>query len=107
MNTQHLPKYPPTQMYVIHEDEEFAWLEVSIEVLSELKIAHRISGSSYRSGETVYIGEYVDLPIFMETWLMHYDRTPDDYRYFRQHCKNVGDGQCAYIRSLPRFSNED
>ena len=47
-------------------DSGHAWLKVSIDEINALNIGHKISDYSYILGETVYLEEDCDAPLFID-----------------------------------------
>jgi hypothetical protein len=83
--------------YTWISDSGHAWLEVSIDEINALNIGHRISDYSYINGETVYLEEDCDAPIFIEA--LKEKLPPTEYVTFKGRYIN-GDAPC---RQFKRF----
>jgi hypothetical protein len=55
-----------TRTFIIHSDPGHAWLEVPMGMIHRLGIADKISSCSYRKGDTVYLEEDCDAPLFTQ-----------------------------------------
>ena len=64
-------------MYKFHIDPKRKWLEVPMEELEELDIAHRISDDSLRCESICYLEEDCDMAKFMIAFAEHKGYAPD------------------------------
>lgn len=55
----------PDKTYVFHEDAGHGWLAVKRQDLIDLDILDQVSSCSYEKGDTVYLEEDCDAPIFI------------------------------------------
>jgi hypothetical protein len=51
--------------YVFHADPGHGWLAVKRAALHELGIADKVSSYSYQKGDTVYLEEDCDMPLYL------------------------------------------
>ena len=76
-------------------DAGHAWLEVSVDEINALSISDKISEYSYIQGETVYLEEDCDAPLFVEA--LKAKLPPTEYVTFRARYIN-GDAPCRNFR---------
>ena len=81
--------------FTYHQDPGHGWLEVPMSTVRYLGIGPKVSGYSYRSGDTAYLEEDCDAGLLMQA------------------CKAQGievklieahDDRDSFIRRLPRFA---
>ncbi len=53
--------------FVFHNDPGHAWLEVPMGMIIRFGLEEKISSCSYRNGETAYLEEDCDAPLFLRT----------------------------------------
>lgn len=83
-------------------DAHHGWLEVPYSTICKLNLNKLISGSSFQSGQFVYLEEDLDAPMFIRSYLTQIDK-PGDHRYFNKLCSTNYDGELSTIRSFPRY----
>lgn len=64
--------------YVFHEDAGHGWLAVKRKELIDLGIIDKVSPCSYQNGQTVYLEEDCDAPLFLRA--MEAEGKKVDYR---------------------------
>ena len=72
-------------MNIMFEDPGHAWMEVSIQELSELGIASKISGYSYVNNGMAYLEEDSDLTIFFEAYRKVNGHNPEYKTIYQEH----------------------
>ena len=71
--------------YVFHTDPGHGWLAVKRLELFNLGILSQISSCSYQKGDTVYLEEDCDAPIFIKTK----ERAGEKFEYRESHQENT------------------
>ena len=84
-------------MYVFHSDPGHAWLEVPRDELKKLGILSDISCFSYQDGESVFLEEDCDFPIFLEA-KKKVGQKFDKSSYVEEHTNSD-----SYIRNLKPY----
>ncbi|MDB5232033.1 MAG: hypothetical protein JWN76_2838 [Chitinophagaceae bacterium] len=92
------------ETFTLHYDKVHGWLEVPYEMLTDLEVETKISKRSFRDGDTAYLEEDVDAPLFMDAYLKSKGIiTEDACNYVQSRSKIKYRGPKNFIRLLPRF----
>lgn len=81
----------------VYSDSGHSWAAVKRSVLNDLGIQNRITQYSYQRGETVYLEEDCDFPLFVTEMSKH--------GYWIEHV-SIDTGDRSVIRSYEQFSAE-
>lgn len=81
----------------VYSDSGHSWAAVKRSVLNDLGIQNRITQYSYQRGETVYLEEDCDFPLFVTEMCKH--------GYWIEH-EHRDHGTRSVIRSYERFSTK-
>lgn len=79
----------------IYHDPGHSWAKVPVAILTELKIADRITRYSYRRGAYAYLEEDCDLATFVWAYREKHGKNPE----FIEKCSN----RDSRIRSYPSY----
>jgi hypothetical protein len=91
--------------FIFHEDAGHGWLQVPLKLLTLLNLAAQITGCSYRSADSVFLEEDLDMATFLKAYFsfrkMPYNQ--ENYRYFFMQKVESTYKDNSEVRNLPRY----
>lgn len=103
LNEQNSDSSTFPEEFTFHEDPGHGWLEVPYHLLGLFKIKSKVSRYSYINGETVYLEEDCDAPLFIRAYLKYHNRSENDFAYFNKKTSTLHSNKPSFIRFYPHY----